>query len=78
MYYLSSHVGGGGFGWHVSFTGQGLSGVASELNGDTEFSLQGVEHVPVLVGGSTVGCLFGQLLLEHSNLGHGLVYIADF
>ena len=73
-----SQVGSSSFGWHVSIPSQRLSRVSRELNWDAELSLQRVEHVPVGVSGSAVVSRFRQFLLEHPNLGHGLVNIADF
>lgn len=78
MLYTSSDVGRGGFGGHEALSGEALRFVARELNGDSELSLQRVQHIPVGVSGSAVLCWLGEFLLEHSNLGHGFVYITNF
>lgn len=76
--FVCSHESNGGLGWDVAVTCQGLRLVAGKLDWDSEFSLQGVKHVPVGASFSRVVTFFSELGLEHSDLAHSLVYVADF
>ena len=70
-----SKVGSHGLGGNVTVARERVLLVVGELDGDAKFSLERVQHVPVLVASAILGVVL-ELHLERSDLGHGLVDVA--
>ena len=65
------------FSCEVSITFEGIF-FAGKFYGNSNFSFQGVQEIPVKVGSSSIISLLLQFVLKSSNLGHGLIEIINF